>query len=223
MPVAELDPAIVALCQQQRKEDMKHHCFNKTMDEIKDLLPTLQLLLPGFLTTVIFYWLADVPKPSQFERVIHALICTPLINLTVQLVKFLSLKIGDYYSFGKWEDHTNTIYSIAISICAGVVLAYACNKDFFYSIARKRKITSKASHSDQIHIFRSRAGNAITLQLKDSRRLMGYIAAIPSSESSGQYLIQCPRWIVGEEYKECEGTESIMISHSEVQWVEFTD
>lgn len=28
------------------------------------LIPILQALLPGFLATVIFYWLADAKKPN---------------------------------------------------------------------------------------------------------------------------------------------------------------
>lgn len=192
------------------------------MEELKDLLPVLQALLPGFLTTIIFYWLADVQKPSQFERVLQALVCTTLISLTVQTIAWLARLAGTFYSFGAWTDTSTTLCSLALAAASGLFLALACNKDFFYSIARKKEITSKASHSDQIHIFRSRASNAVILNLKNSKRVMGYVLAIPSSET-GHYLIQHPKWQQSDDsFTECENIESIFISATEVHWIEFT-
>lgn len=36
------------------------------------IIPLVQTLIPGFLTAMIFYWLADVKKPGQFERTVQA-------------------------------------------------------------------------------------------------------------------------------------------------------
>ncbi len=47
------------------------------------IIPLVQTLIPGFLTAMIFYWLADVKKPGQFERTVQALIGTGLITMMI--------------------------------------------------------------------------------------------------------------------------------------------
>jgi len=42
----------------------------------KDFVTLLQYLLPGFVAAWVFYSFTSFPKPSQFERVVQALIFT---------------------------------------------------------------------------------------------------------------------------------------------------
>ena len=54
------------------------------MDSLtNDIVVILQYLLPGFLAAWIFYGFTSHPKPSQFERVVQALIFTLIIHLAV--------------------------------------------------------------------------------------------------------------------------------------------
>lgn len=61
------------------------------------IIPLVQMLIPGFITTMIFYWLADVKKPGQFERTIQALIGTGVITLVVSGVELLLKYIGAHW------------------------------------------------------------------------------------------------------------------------------
>ncbi|WP_138763726.1 MULTISPECIES: DUF6338 family protein [Pseudomonas] len=205
----------------------RHYLASKgseiSMEEAtKELLPTLQLLLPGFLATIIFYWFADVPKPSQFERILQALVCTPIINLLVGAIGWTLIFTGQFVSVGVWKESNIIYYSICTSLVFGTLLAFACNKDIFFSLARKLKITSKASHSSHIHVFRKYGEVAAVLQLNDGRRIMGYIAAHPSTDPGSFYLLDEPHWLNGSDIFKCEGTASFMINADKVNWVEFT-
>jgi len=194
------------------------------MDDVsKELIPALQLFLPGFLATTIFYWFAEVPKTSQFERVIQALICTTFINLAMKPIEFFALWLGEFYSLGHWTNITSSIYSIGIAIVVGLALANACNHDRIFSRARKWGITTKASMSESIHLFKAYGGDGVVIQMLDGRRLMGYIVAFPTSESSGIFLIEEPHWLLdGQPIPErIKGIGSLLINSSNIRWVEF--
>ncbi|WP_425032221.1 hypothetical protein [Pelagibius sp.] len=71
------------------------------MDSInEDIVGLLQYLLPGFLAAWVFYGLTAHQKPSQFERVIQALIFTLIVQAIVSLEKWVAeesesiLKLG---------------------------------------------------------------------------------------------------------------------------------
>ncbi|OWO67359.1 hypothetical protein B2J67_20175, partial [Vibrio cholerae] len=53
-----------------------------------DVITILQYLLPGFVSAWVFYSLTSYPKPSQFERVVQALIFTIFIQAIVVVVEF---------------------------------------------------------------------------------------------------------------------------------------
>lgn len=51
------------------------------MDNVlAEALPVLQVIIPGFVVTFIFYWLSDAPKPGQFERVIQSTACNSVFS-----------------------------------------------------------------------------------------------------------------------------------------------
>ncbi len=60
----------------------------------KDFVALLQYLLPGFVTAWVFYSFTSFPKPSQFERVVQALIFTIFIQVFVFITKKLFLLLG---------------------------------------------------------------------------------------------------------------------------------
>ncbi|KAF3978748.1 MAG: hypothetical protein HFP77_00315, partial [Methylococcales symbiont of Iophon sp. n. MRB-2018] len=81
-----------------------------------NIVTILQFLLPGFIAAWIFYSLTSYSKPSQFERVVQALIFTLFIQALVITVKYLFLKVGEYWSAGSWSESSSLIISIIIAI-----------------------------------------------------------------------------------------------------------
>lgn len=51
----------------------------------KEVVLVLVYLLPGFLAAWVFYGLTSHPKPSQFERVVQAVIFTFVIQTLIPL------------------------------------------------------------------------------------------------------------------------------------------
>ncbi|MBK5437912.1 hypothetical protein JFV30_14110 [Pseudomonas sp. TH32] len=187
------------------------------------LMPILQALLPGFLATVVFYWLADAKKPGQFEQVIQALICTGLIKLLVDGVELLAVWLGQWFVLGSWSENTATGWSLGLAVFTGLLLAYCSNHDHLYSIARRFGLTSRASSGEWRYAFRRFRDRGIVLHFVDGRRLLGYPLAWPGDPATGHFLIEHPHWIVDETMTPCTGLTYFMVANSDIYWVEFLE
>jgi hypothetical protein len=193
------------------------------MQEITTQLVTLlQTLLPGFVTSIIFYWLATAPKPSQFERVIQALIGSGIISVLVEGLRIFFLWIGSWIAIGTWNTGVETFYSLLLATILGLLLARWAHTNFLYSIAQDCKLTSRSSVliSEWEFSFSKFRDRYVVLNLLDGRRLMGYPTARPADPVSGHYLIEDPYWLGPNGEREA-GVAAIMILNSDVHWVEF--
>lgn len=188
----------------------------------QELLPLIQTLIPGFLMTMVFYWFAEVPEKNQFDRILQALVGTSVIQAIIHGAEQLSYLLGSIFSFGGWSTSMANMAAMLMGVVFGVALAYFCNKDLIYSTARRTGLTTKASTEDSIHIYQSLATSGVVLHLIDGRRLMGHIDTFPNNKQTGFFLISSPSWVHGE-ILPCQGTRSILISSSDVQWVEFLE
>lgn len=186
-----------------------------------ELVPLLQALLPGFMMTVVFYWLADAKKPGQFEHVIQALICTGLIRTLVELISSLAVSIGKWKAFGVWSENVAMAWAIALAIGLGLGLAYCSQHDLLYKFARKVGLTSRASVGEWRYSFLRFPDRGIVLNLKDGRRLMGYPLAWPAEPADGHFLMEYPTWLDGSDVIPQEGVTFLLIANADVQWVEF--
>lgn len=194
------------------------------MSEIStEVLTTLQTVVPGFVATAFFYWLSDVPKPSQFERVVQALIGTGLIKLMIDGVEAFALWAGKFYVVGSWTPNTAILWSFGIASVGGILLAYCAKHDILFDVARRFGLTSKASVSEWQYSFTKFDDRGLVLNLKDGRRLMGYPVAWPSDPMTGHFLMQFPRWAGSRDPVICEGVSFMMIPSSDVLWVEFLE
>lgn len=189
-----------------------------------DLLPLIQKLIPGFLMTMTFYWFAEVPKPGQFDRTLQALVGTALIQASMLGIQQAAYFIGDHcFSLGPWSNTASDASAILIGGFVGLCLAYFCNNDGIYAVARKLGLTSKASTDDSVHVYQ-KMGEAVTvLHLKDGKRLMGYLETFPVNKENGTFLLTDPHWVHTGQIVRCTGTYAILITSSDVQWVEFLE
>lgn len=64
------------------------------MDVSKDILALLTQLMPGFLTAWVVYGLTTYTKPSQFERIVQALIYSFMVSALVAVAEPLLLLAG---------------------------------------------------------------------------------------------------------------------------------
>jgi lambda family phage tail tape measure protein len=102
-----------------------------------------------------------------------------------------------FQTLAAWDNTSADLWALAVATTIGLILAYLCNNDTAFSIARTFKLTTRASQDDAVHIHKAMANCGVVLHFSDSRRLMGYLDAYPSSKSTGVYLVSSPTWITG--------------------------
>ncbi len=187
----------------------------------QEVISALSFLLPGFISAWVFYGLTAYTKPSQFERVIQALIFTIIIQPMVFMSEALFLWAGEYLSFGIWDERTTLVCSIAAAFILGVFLSYLSNNDLFHKILRKFNITRETSYASEW--YSAFADNAIyiVLHLSGNRRLYGWLMEWPTEPHNGHFILKEACWLVESEVIELGGVELIMVNGSDVEHVEF--
>lgn len=195
----------------------------------KDLVSLLQYLLPGFVAAWIFYSLTSYPKPSQFERVVQALIFTIFIQVIVNIIKKSLLFLGKWWYVLDWDLHSNLIWSIAIAVLFGILFSYFANNDKFHNKLRWMGFTRETSYpSEWFGAFLNNV-TYIVLHLDGERRLYGWPIEWPSEPEKGHFVLVQASWL--EDETQCEeekqipltGVSSIMVDVKEVKMVEFME
>ncbi len=188
----------------------------------KDLISLLQFLLPGFISAWIFYAFTSYPKPSQFKRVVQALIFTMIIQALLFVVKALLLIAGRFYIFGSWNEESRLIWSILCAILFGLLFSYFANNDKFHAVFRKLNVTRETSYASEWFGVFLKNVTYIVLHLEDERRLYGWPTEWPSEPGNGHFLITDASWLddKGNEIP-ITGVENVLINAKHVRWVEF--
>lgn len=189
-----------------------------------DLIAILEFLLPGFVAAWLFYSLTSYAKPSQFERVIQALIFTLFVQAIVVVLKFIFLKIGNFWAIGSWTDSASLIVSILVAIIFGVVFSNYANNDKIHSYLRSKELTRETSFPSEWFGSFLKNVTFVVLHLKDERRLYGWPIEWPSEPVKGHFVIADPSWLL-EDGSEARivGVSNILIDVQEIKWVEFLE
>jgi hypothetical protein len=195
----------------------------------KDFVTLLQYLLPGFVAAWIFYSFTSFPKPSQFERVVQALIFTVFVQALVYVIK-RALSFGDKkWAFFAWGADSNLVWSIICAIVLGIMFSYFANNDNIHKLLRKIGITRETSYpSEWFGVFLKNV-TYVVLHLDGERRLYGWPIEWPSEPEKGHFVLVQASWLDGgqdgEEQKQIPltGVESIMVNAQEVKMVEFME
>lgn len=189
---------------------------------VKDVIPLLQYLIPGFLTAWIFYSLTAFKRPDTFGQIVQALIFTFVIHGAVLGVKACLLWIGSKgFSVGLWDLKTEASWSFVISVLLGFLSCYWATNDKLHEWLRIRDITKKTSYPSEWYSAFARHDREVVLHLNDERRLFGWPSEWPSDPSSGQFVMQNPSWLEDDGTPRAFGAEFVVIDSSKVQWVEF--
>lgn len=188
-----------------------------------EILQVLMLLLPGFISAWIFYSLTSYPKPSEFERVVQALIFTVLIQGLVVPTKYLLYMTGgSLVSFGPWTKDATLVTSLIIATIIGILFSAFANNDRFHTLLRALKITKETSYeSEWFGAFSETPTTYIVLHLKGERRLYGWPQEWPSDPRFGHFSIVQAEWLDGEDRIDLQNVKNILVPAKEVEFVEF--
>lgn len=188
-----------------------------------DLIQLLQYLLPGFLAAWIFYGFTSFIKPSQFERVVQALIFTLIVQLGLYFYQVTTLYLSKYWIFGVWNKDIEITISVVIAVILGFLSAYFANNDKFHAIIRKVGASKETSYPSEWYGEFSNKVTYIVLHLSGERRLYGWPKEWPSNPEKGHFSMQQASWLNGEKETPLNGVETILISARDVQMVEFME
>jgi hypothetical protein len=188
----------------------------------KDVVALLQYLLPGFLVAWVFYGLTSHQKPSQFERVVQALIFSLAVRVLVFVERLVLEFIGQWKTLSPWDSDADLACSLLSAIALGVLIAYTINTDRFHTILRNKGLSTRSSHPSEWCGTLSECARYVVLHLKDDRRLYGWPKVWPSDPEKGHFFITVPSWIDADGNDHPLATiEGLLINVADVKWVEF--
>lgn len=186
----------------------------------KDVVALLQYLAPGFLVAWVYFGLTSHIKPSQFERVIQALIFTVVVQAIVAGEQWLLEEIGRVISFGQWSANTALGASLITALTLGFAFATLNNADTLHTLARKFRLSTRSGYPSEWFASFYTCTTHIVLQLKDGTRIFGWPSRWPSDKNGHFFITDAMREVDGEQ-QDLAHLEGILVEASEVSSVEF--
>ena len=187
----------------------------------KDLVALLQYLAPGLIAAWVFFGLTSHNKPSQFERVVQALIFTVVIHLLVQLEELVARALGRLFTLGEWNSTSTLAAALLTALLFGVCVSAWANADTLHSLVRRLGLTSRTSHPcEWFGIFKDYP-RFVVLHQKDGNRIFGWPKVWPSESGLGHFFITAASRVVNGEEQDLQHLEGILIDVKDVAWVEF--
>ncbi len=187
-----------------------------------DIIKLLQYLLPGFVTAWVFYSFTSYPKPSQFERVVQALIFTIFIQAFAYLIENIYAYFTVTLHLTIWNEKINITCILIISIILGLLFSFFANNDKFHKVLRKLKITRETSYSSEWFSAFSERITYVVLHLKDERRIYGWPLEWPTEPNKGHFLLNQASWLLeNNDEVRLETVDVVLVDASNVELVEF--
>ena len=198
------------------------YATNTFMESLStSVVSLLQYLMPGFLAAWVFYGFTSHKKPSQFERVVQALIFTLFVQAAVFILQAVYLWIGQFFSFGSWTKHLDLLASIVCAILLGMIFAFFVNTDRVHKIIRRIGVSRGSSYSSEWFGIFTEKITFVVLHLKDGRRIYGWPKVWPSTPK-GHIALEKASWLDENNNQICLDTvDAILISAEDVKMVEF--
>jgi hypothetical protein len=193
------------------------------MDVSKDVLALLTQLMPGFLSAWVVFGLTTYAKPSQFERIVQALIYSFIVSALVAATEPLLLLAGQFVRLGTWDHSAEVIASAVLAIALGLLLSFFMTNDAFFRRARRLGLTSRTPFpSEWYGAFAARPPRYVVLHLEGGRRITGYPMEWPTEPISGHFKLTDAAWL-DDQNKEIplDTNDSILIAAKQVEMVEF--
>jgi len=186
----------------------------------KDVVALLQYLAPGFLVAWVYFGLTSHIKPSQFERVVQALIFTVVVQGVVICERWALGQLGKLYSVGPWTSDSALVASLVTALCLGFAVATLNNADTLHALARRFHLSTRSGYPSEWFASFYTCPTHVVLQLKDGARIFGWPTRWPSDKTGHFFITEAVREIDGEQ-QDLAYLEGILVEAAEVTSVEF--
>ena len=179
----------------------------------------LSFLLPGLVAVAVFHMFTSHPRPSEFERIVQALIFTILVQAIAELALWIGRVMGHDALWGKQAE---VLVSVGIALVLGLIAVYFSNTDTLHRFVRFLRLTKETSYpSEWYSAFHHNPDCYVVLHLQGQRRLYGWPEEWPSRPDEGHFRIAEGEWLVGDERTPATGVTAIVVPAREVDMVEF--
>lgn len=190
----------------------------------KETVALLSFLLPGFIVAWAIYGLTSYPKPSQFERVIQALIFTLIVRAVVFLEQGFLEWIGRCcFVLRPWDAAAELFTSLGSAVLVSLGFVCAINKDALHRVLRRVGVSSRDAYPSEWVTAFTACPRYVVLHLTDGRRLYGWPRVWPSDPRQGHFLVKFAAWIQESDPVELAGVEGVLIAARLVHHVEFME
>ena len=179
----------------------------------------LSFLLPGLVAVAVFHMFTSHPRPSEFERIVQALIFTILVQAIAELALWVGRALGHD---ALWGEESEIMVSVGIALILGMIAVYFSNTDTLHRFVRLLRLTKETSYpSEWYSAFHHNPDCYVVLHLHGQRRLYGWPEEWPSRPDEGHFRIAEGEWLVGDERIPATGVTAIVVPAKEVDMVEF--
>lgn len=186
----------------------------------QSLIDNFVFLMPGFVMAGVFYGLTSNPKPSQFERVVQALVFTFIIHVLVTMVAewmgetLVAKWLGD--AFGE------PLIAFVLALSFGTGWAFLNNSDYLRKKFTGIGASTLMPYPSEWRKILSRKVTYVTLHLNDGRRLYGWPKEWPGDSDLGHFYIMQPAWLQTDKPPiELAAVDGILVNTRDVCWIEF--
>ena len=187
-----------------------------------EAISVLTFLLPGFVAAAVFYTLTSHPKPSEFERVIQALIFTIVVQALMGALDAALTWAGVKAENAVWTKSGEVFASVTLAIVLGLFAARAANNDTIHGFFRFLRFTREKSHPTEWYsVFSGNPDSYVVLHMSGQRRLYGWPEDWPNDPKEGHFSIAECEWLVDDERIPVPGVSNILVRASDVEMVEF--
>lgn len=165
-----------------------------------EALNILLLLLPGFLSSQIFYSLFTPGEISVSRRILDALLFSFIIYLLVSVfvpweplaqVKSSSGALAYQFSANGYV----ILLSFGVMVCIPLVVGFFYFNDYVHIFLRKLRITTKSSRASTWNDAFLTQDRYVIVTLKDGRRIRGYPTMFSTDPKEGFLYLYNPAWV----------------------------
>ena len=106
----------------------------------------LSFLLPGLVAVAVFHMFTSHPKPSEFERIVQALIFTILVQAISELALWIGRLLGHVI---QWQDESEIMVSVGLALILGLIAVYLSDTDMLHRFLRFLRLTKATSYPSE--------------------------------------------------------------------------
>jgi len=196
------------------------------MDEVKELVPILLFLLPGFVSVGILEILCVRKAKDVFGRVVEALIFTMLNLASFLVLRSLLEYVGAKFSHDQFLTPSNVALMTLCALAIGIAFAAEINNEWLLGQLNNRfHITRKTAKPSTWNETWTHAAKFVVVHLDDGRRIYGWPTFYSDDPEERALFLEDASWLDDENrlINEAAPISMFLDKQSGIKLIEFVE